>query len=175
MLGGSQPKIITTHADGSNNVEIAKAATWDYYLKDGDEDDDFFYWDFEDELENFVDDFNDSSKYVNFYIYTLSGVPRGIYSGLTDEMIYVAAFIAVLSFLFIFAQLRLYTKFSRMLFSLIVIFVNELSYYEGTGLMCLTDVNATGYEGYYHFASFLINLILISYVVSTIQKHKNNA
>jgi hypothetical protein len=99
MLGATQPNTIVTYPDGSNNVMQAKAANWSYSLKEGDEDE-FFYWDFEEKLEDFVDDFNSSSKYVNFYIYALSGVSRGIFNGLTEEMEYIAGFITLILVLF---------------------------------------------------------------------------
>jgi hypothetical protein len=51
-----------------------------------------------------------------------------------------------------------------MIAAILMICINEISYYEGMGIMCLIGVNATGYENYYHFSSLIINIMIASYI-----------
>jgi len=96
VFGGTSPSnIVQNDATGANNLTKAKAAKI-RYLVTGDPDirDEYLEWD--PDIEDYVDDFNDDASYIKIYPYTVSAIRRGLRSGLGEDITKVQIGIALI-------------------------------------------------------------------------------
>jgi predicted RND superfamily exporter protein len=85
MFGGTDPKEITVQTNGANDLRSAKAIKLSYVI-DGDEDIFDELRGYDEELEDYVDDFNDDAKYIKIYPMTATSVDRAIEEGYYDDL-----------------------------------------------------------------------------------------
>jgi hypothetical protein len=77
IFGGTTPKEVTQQNTGANDVRQAEAFKLSYLIaSDYDDRDDLS--EYELEVEDFVDDFNDNAKYIEIFPFTTRSISRAI-------------------------------------------------------------------------------------------------
>ena len=142
MFGTTEPSEITINEDGINNVQKAAAISWTYYFNA--QEDEEYYEGYDVEWEKFIDEFNSNSEHIELYLYSSTGISRGLEGTLTGDLMLVQIGI-VLIILYTFLVVgKLYTYNSRLGVSLVGLIGIFMAYVEALGLGTYFGLEGSG-------------------------------
>lgn len=146
MFGGKTPEG-PPNIDGSNNLREAKAINWIYEL--GNTHSDEFYMEFETKMEDFAQEFSNSSPLIEVYWYTFSSIENNSNLAMKeDEMLFKIGIIIVLVYVLVSVG-RLHTQSSRLLIGV-----------AGLGCIGIAFVEAIGFGSFLGWPGSQVSQIL---------------
>lgn len=96
LFGGTTPSKVDQDVSGVNNMSRAEALALRYLFISQANLDDGDMYSYDEDLEDWVDDFNDDAEYIKVYAYTSTALERGFQGNLGDDLILIQIGIALL-------------------------------------------------------------------------------
>ena len=104
--------------------------------------DDYEEWD--PDIEDWVEDFNDDAKYIKVYAYTTTAVRRGMNAGIVDEILYVQIGLALIIVYSLLVLGRTHPFRSRTALAMSGVMGVAFAYIEAIGLGTYIGLEVTG-------------------------------